>query len=182
MNYTYFKPLNIGSINDFASIDMALSSTVIFTNNAKEVRAIEEKSVERGLFSMNYRPIQERVNEFLSYFKKKMIYQMFLAFVVLMFAATSMALNLTTMILKKMKEFSIHLICGANVSSILQRLLWQLLIILSVALIPAVLIEGVNISLVYTIIIACIISLLIMILPYVKIRTTNIIQLVRRSE
>ena len=182
LNYTYFKPLNTSMINDFGSIDMAISSTVIFAKNEKDVKAIEEKSVELGLFSMNYRPIQERINEYLLIFKKKILYQIFIAFIVLLFAATSMAVNLSSMISKKMREFSIHVMCGGNNNSILQRLLWQLLIILSFALIPTFLFYGITISLLYTIIFAFLISLLIMIIPYVKLNTTNIIQLVRRCE
>ncbi len=182
LNYTFFKPLNLNLLNEFSSMDMAISSTVIFTNNEKEVRSIEEKSAELGLFSMEYRPIQQDINNYLKYFHKKITYQIFIAFIVLFFAATSMALNLTTMISKNIKEFSIHMICGAEIGSIFQRLLWQLLIILSLALIPTEIFYGINISLVYTVIIACIISLIIMSIPYIKLKRTNIIQLVRRND
>lgn len=57
LNYTFFKPLNINLVNEFSSIDMAISSTVIFTKDQKDVRDIEEKSAELGLFSMEYKPI-----------------------------------------------------------------------------------------------------------------------------
>ncbi|MCY6960463.1 ABC transporter permease [Clostridium brassicae] len=182
LNYTFFKPLNINLINNFSSMDMAISSTVVFTNNEKEVRAIEEKSVELGLFSMKYRPIQEDINKYLDYFHKKITYQIFIAFIVLFFAATSMALNLTTMISKNIREFSIHMICGAEISSIIERFLWQLLIIMSLALVPTVIVYDINISLLYTIVIACIISLLIMSIPYIKLKRTNIIELIRRND
>lgn len=182
LNYTFFKPINIKSLNDFGSLDMAISSTIIFTNDENKVNSIEKKSIELGLFSMNYRPIQEYMKDYLDIFSKKMIYQLFIAVIVLLFASISMALNLITMISKNMKEFSIHLICGGRITSILQRILWRLLIILSIALIPTVLIFGINISLIYTMITACFILLAIMIIPYIKMKKTNIAQLVRRSE
>lgn len=182
LNYTFFQPLNIQSLSDFGSIDMAISSTVVFTNNESEVTAVEQKSVELGLFSMDYRPIQERIDEFLGYFRKKMIYQISIAIMVLLFASTSMALNLTTIISKKMREISIHLTCGGNIYSILQRFLWQLIIVQTLALIPTVFVYKINASLIYTTLTAVLISIFIMIMPYVKIRTTNIITLVRRNE
>lgn len=182
LNYTFFKPLNINLVNEFSSIDMAISSTVIFTKDQKDVRDIEEKSAELGLFSMEYKPIQEDIDTYVDYFHKKIAYQIFISLIVLFFAAISMALNLTTMISKNIKEFSIHMICGAEIRSIFQRLLWQLLIILSIALIPTEIFYGINVSLVYTIIIACIISLIIMSVPYIKLKRTNIIELVRRND
>lgn len=182
LNYTFFQPLNMQILNDFGSIDMAISSTVVFTNNESDVTAIEQKSVELGLFSMNYRPIQERIDEFLGYFRKKMIYQISIAIMVLLFASTSMALNLTTIITKKMREISIHLICGGSIYSILQRFLWQLIIVQTLALVPTIFVYKIDSSLIYTILIAVLISTFIMIMPYFKIKTTNIVELVRRNE
>lgn len=182
LNYSYIAPLNLNTINDFGSIDMAIGSTVVFTNDQNEARAIEKKSSELKLFSIHYTMIQECINDFLWYFERKMIYQIFLAIIILAFASTSMALNLSTMVSKKTKEFSIHIICGGGINSIMQRLLWQLLIILSTALIPTILVYKINTSLLYTILLACFVTLSIMIIPYVKIRRFTIAQLVRRSE
>lgn len=182
LNYTYFRPASVDLLNDFASLDMAINSTVIFTNNESDLRLIEKKSNDLGLFSMQYKIINDRIDDFINYFEKKILYQMFLAVIILLFAATSMALNLTTLISKKMKEFSIHIICGGGISSIIQRLLWQLMMILSVALIPALLSNGINESLIYTVTLAGFILVLIMIAPYIKIKTFSIAQLVRRNE
>lgn len=182
LNYTYFRPLNIKDISDFGSMDMAISSTVIFANSEDDVRFIEQKSVELGLFSMDYKKIHARIKEFLYYFKKKMLYQLFIAFVILMFAGISMALNLVTMISQKFKEFSIHLLCGGSIKDIVQRLTFQLVILISLALIPTAIIYGINMSFIFTTIFAFFIILLVMIIPYHKIKTTNIIQMVRRYE
>ena len=66
---------------------------------------------------------------------------------ILMFAGISMALNLVTMISQKFKEFSIHLLCGGSIKDIVQRLTFQLVILISLALIPTAIIYGINMSL-----------------------------------
>lgn len=194
LNYTYFEPINLKLLNDFGSLDMAINSTVVFTHDESEVRSIEKKSSRLGLFDIQYVPIQKQVDEFLMIFEKIMIYQMFLASIIILFAATSMALNLTAMISKKMREFSIHIICGGRINSIIQRLLWRILIILFASLVPTALFLGIvlpalipgvhfcGLSLAYTILLACLISLLIMIVPCLKMRMFSIAQLLRGSE
>jgi len=182
LNYTFFRPLNINSMNSFSSMDMAISSTVVFSEDEKLLQSIEKKSVDLELFSMNYTSIQDRVYDFLGPFKKKMEYQVFIAVIVLIFAGISMVLNLTTMISKKMREFSIHLICGGTINSIVYRILWQVIISLIISLIPTIIVFKFTINVLYTILVACICLMLIMYIPYVKIKKTNIVELVRRSE
>lgn len=182
LNTTFFRPININRINDFASLDMAINSTVVLTNNPYKIRTIENKSADLDLFSMNYKPIQQCIEDYLEIFKKKIIYKLFIGIIILLFSMISMALNIMTMIAKNTREFSIHLICGGTINSILQRIVWRLLIILLLALIPSIVVYGINISFVYTALIGLFIGVLTMILPYIKITRTNIIQLVRRSE
>ena len=181
LNYTYFRPLNIKDISDFGSMDMAISSTVIFANSEDDVRFIEQKSVELGLFSMDYKKIHARIKEFLYYFKKKMLYQLFIAFVILMFAGISMALNLVTMISQKFKEFSIHLLCGGSIKDIVQRLTFQLVILISYPY-PYCYYLWYKYEFYIHYDICVFIILLVMIMPYHKIKTANIIQMVRRYE
>lgn len=183
LDYSYIKPMQDGNVEamSFSDVDMAISSSVFFTNNVDEVRSVQQKSKELGLFDYKVSTPQEQIQWFFELMKERNLYLLSIATIIVIFAAIGMSTNLSLIISKSMREYSIHILCGGRYIDIAKRLFMQMLILMLIALIPTAISIGLSTSLIVTAIFAVIISVAIMTTPIVKLYSMPINRLLKEG-
>lgn len=184
LNYSYIKPMMHSNINElsFSDIDMAISSTVYFSEDTETLQKIAVKSQELGLFTYSVETAKSEVEWFVNTIKEKVEYELTIAFVILIFAAVGMSANLSMMVTKNMKEYSIHILCGGMYRNIATRLVLQLLLISLVALLPTIVFWGISLDVLYTLCIMLFVDLIILSFPLYKLYSIHISELLRRFD
>lgn len=185
LNYTFFRPINNNLLNDFANLDMALGSLVVFNNDEKSVKKIEMMSTELDLFRMNFSKIESNISEFFERYNQKLMIELIILLVVLSFTVFSMVFNMMSILKKNSRDFAIHLICGAKISNICFRFFIQLIFLNLIAYIPTVIYNIYNktsVGFIYTIIFGIILSLIITAFPSVKLYKKNLVLVTRREK
>lgn len=183
LDYSYIKPMQDGNVEamSFSDVDMAISSSVFFTSNVDEVRSVQQKSKELGLFDYKVSTPQEQIQWFFELMKERNLYLLSIATIIVIFAAIGMSTNLSLIISKSMREYSIHILCGGRYIDIAKRLFMQMLILMLIALIPTAISIGLSTSLIVTAIFAVIISVAIMTTPIVKLYSMPINRLLKEG-
>ena len=113
--------------------------------------------------------------------KERNLYLLSIAAIIVIFAAIGMSTNLSLIISKSMREYSIHILCGGRYIDIAKRLFMQMLILMLIALIPTAISIGLSTSLIVTAIFAVIISVAIMTTPIVKLYSMPINRLLKEG-
>lgn len=185
LNDTYIIPLNLdymmenSGVSDF---DMAINSTVLFSTNAQIIKNIENVYKSYNLFNVKFIPIQESLNEFIEYMKPQIIYELVIAFIIIIFAAIGMISSMILIVNRNMKEYTIHILCGAQIGDIIKRIVLQILLLLVLAIIPILLLFNNLQTIVYTLIFDICIGAVILIPPIYKLESLKIIDMIRRYE
>lgn len=182
LNYAILFPITEEYLNDLANLDMAINSTVVFSGDEAGYTNIEDKSAQLNLFSMKYNSMQSNINDYLEILENKLENRFLTIVIIAIFSISSMSLNMLTLIAKKKKDFAIHIMLGATKQNIIRQIICQILILF----IPAVLIAGVcygftNVWL-YSIFFSSLLTLIVVIVPIIKIYKTNIIVVYQRGD
>ena len=164
------------------SYDSAIMTTYIITNDPSHLQKIQQKSTELGLFTFEFRSFTEqmgRIQEEID-LQIKIMGLMFL--VVLIFSMIGLISNLVQFIDTHTKEFAIHMLCGGQVSSIIRRILTQIILMLILANMIILAIHGASSITLATIAFGLVIGSLIVLYPAIKLSAMGINDLLRRSE
>ena len=102
--------------------------------------------------------------------------------VVLIFSMIGLISNLVQFINTHTKEFAVHLLCGGQVSSIIQRILIQIILMLILAAMIVWAIHGVSLTTFTTVAFGLMIGALTVLYPAIKLSAMGINTLLRRSE
>lgn len=185
LNNTYIIPLNIKYMEKYSGIsdfDMAINSTVLFSDNPALVKEIEDKYRSYNVFNVKYVPIQESLNEFVEYMEPQITYEMIVAFIVIIFAEIGIVSAVLLIINRNIKEFGIHILCGAGLRDIIARVVLQLFFTGIAAIIPVVIIFC-NVSVV---LLTCAVLLIVegvtAAIPVYNLKSKKVIEMVRRNE
>lgn len=184
LNYSFIKPLmdqNISSMS-FSDIDMAISSSVFFTENDKPLQDIATLSQNLGLFSYKVETTQNAIDWYVSNVIEQVEYQLSIALIILLFAGIGMSTNLTLMFTKGLKEYSIHMLCGCRQADLIKRFLIYAFILNFVAIIPAIVVFGFNLTILYTLLISLFVSIVVVFPTLKTIFSTSTSDMLRRSE
>jgi hypothetical protein len=181
LDYSYFQPIVEGSLDSLGSIDMAISSTVVFTEDESILRAIEEKSAQLDLFDMNYIHITDSIEEYIKLFKQTVEMKMFMCIVISLFSLISMIVSIMTMLSKKEYEFAIHYILGGTHLDIASRIVFRVMLLTFIASIPSIICFWGSKALIVLFMLLLIIIISITILPLFRIRNMNIIQILANT-
>jgi len=182
LDYAVFMPISNNLINNFANLDMAINSTVIFTDDETNLLNISKKSAELNLFSMQYNSIQSNIDGYLEYLNEKLQSRIMTIGIISVFSIGSMILNLFTLISRKRKEFSIHLMMGAIRKDIMMQLVCHIGILFVPAIIICLIIEGFNSTFLYTVIFSALLMIILLILPIMRIKRMDIATMLQKGE
>ena len=185
LNYTYLVPLSISegrSLTRFSDLDMAINSTIFFTDDVGFLNTIKELSAELDLFSLGFKTAKESIDAFIDEMLTMIIYQLLITLIILIFACVGMASALQIIVKKNMRDYSIHIFCGGRMIDIFYRVILQVAIMLALSFIPTLIVFGLSLSTVYTVLLAILICVFVLIFPLRKLHSTSISTMIRTSE
>lgn len=162
--------------------DSAIMSTYIITDDSYHLQEIQQKSTELGLYTFEFRSFTAQMRRIHETNNLHIRLIGFMLSVVLIFSMIGLISNLVQFIDTHTKEFAIHLLCGGQVVSIIQRILIQILLLIIAANVIVLAIHRGSLTSLITIAFSLIVGLLIVIYPAIKLSTIGINNLLRRSE
>ena len=121
LDNSIFQPILEENLTSFATLDMAISSTVVFVENESDVLKIQEESKKLDLFDMNYQNINENIADYASTLKDALKWRIIMIICMLCFTGFSMIISLLNLFEKKKKAYAIHMICGATRNNVISR-------------------------------------------------------------
>lgn len=119
----YFKALDADALNDFPTLDMALGSLVIHSEDARFPDSIAQKSQDLGLFDMNFATVDELVDD---YFEQARYSSSLRAALLLGFGGVALVLTVIeclTTARRHASSFSARYMAGASPRTVYWRLL-----------------------------------------------------------
>ncbi|MDW7684898.1 MAG: hypothetical protein SCK29_12375 [Bacillota bacterium] len=164
------------------SYSSAIMTTYIITNDPSHLQRIQQKSTELGLFTFEFRSFSEQMRRIQEDHDLQIKILALIFSVVLMFSMIGLISNLVQFIDTHTKEFAIHMLCGGQVSSIIRRILTQIILMLILANVIVLAIHGASSITLATIVFGLVIGSLIVLYPAIKLSAMGINELLRRSE
>lgn len=182
LNNYIITPMIINEQSDFLYIDNAITRSTILTNNNKELDKITNKSKELGLYDFSYKSYTQQLNDILSQSFTYIYVSLIIVFLVLFFCVICIISSIMNFLETHKKEFSVHLLCGAQKKDFIIRVFYQIAIIIFLGNIVTVAFFGFSLPTLVTVVFSLIVMLIILYLPIVKISNQNVSELLRRSE
>lgn len=178
----FVVPLTPEIFMDSADFDPIIMSTYIFADDASDLEKIRNKSTELDLYSLEFRSFAQQMQWIREDFNLLIKLIGFILVVVLLFSIIGLVSNITQFIDSHIKEFSIHLLCGGQVRSIIQRIVVTIGLMLLPACILAIAIHRFTATTIITLLFSIFIGGVVAIFPAIKLSRLGIINLLRRSE
>lgn len=174
-------PITDRYLSDLANLDMAINSTVVFTDDKNDLMSIEKKSAKLGLFSIQYQSIQDNINDYLTILKDKLQNRLVLIGIISCFAIFSMILNMLNLISKKKKDFSIHFMTGATKGDIISQVIIQVLILFIPAVVILLIYSGFSYTSLISFAFSLILIFLVVILPVKRLDKDDMITIYHKE-
>jgi hypothetical protein len=162
--------------------DSAIMTTYIISNDPSHLQKIQQKSTGLGLFTFEFRSFTEQMGRIQGEIDLQIKIMGLMFSVVLIFSMIGLISNLVQFIDTHTKEFAIHMLCGGQVSSIIRRILIQIILVLILSNLIVFAIHGASPITLATIAFGLVIGSLIMLYPAIKLSAMGINDLLRRSE
>lgn len=119
--------------NDFASLDTLICGSCIITDEPGVLKEIQNKSTELNLYSLEFTSYKARMSSIIEQEMMKVRYAVLVVVLILIMCVVCISSSLITFTERHMKEFAVHLLCGAALQGIAQRLLFQVGIMIFMA-------------------------------------------------
>lgn len=178
----FIVPITTKILIDPADFDPIIMSTYFFTDDASNLEKIRNKSSELDLYSLEFRSFAQQMQRIREDFNLLIKLVGFILMVVLLFSIIGLVSSISQFIDSHITEFSIHLLCGGQVSSIIQRIVITIGLMLLPASILAVAFHRFTATTLFTLVFNVFIGGLVAIFPAIKLSRLGIINLLRRSE
>ena len=182
LDYAILQPVDMSELNDFATLDMAISSTVVFTDCQSNLDDIVLKSAELNLFGMNYSSVQKNINEYANTMIDSLKWKILILVVFMLFTGLSLVVLFRNLFENKKYEFAIHMMYGAGRIRVLSRIMYYTLLLSLPAFIVMFLLHGVNFSTVSVMLGMLLLLGVSMIPTWVQLRRLDICQVKLQGE
>ncbi|SFS03630.1 hypothetical protein [Anaeromicropila populeti] len=185
LNNSFFFPMSDGFINKCFSLSdfhMAIDSTVLITDNLSNIKSIEKFGNNIDLLNISYKMYKEFMSDYINHVLPQIMYEFMVASIIFIFAVSGMSASLSLYIRKNVKNYAIHLICGARISDLVKQLFYQIFMAMLIPMMFSVYFFGFGEKFIYSIIISTLIIILTAVLPVKLLYTCKISQLTRRDE
>lgn len=176
------SPLIINNTSDLLTLDNAILGTTLLTNEENVLNTIVEKSSELKLYDISFKSYTEQLNAIISD-TFLYVYTIFsLVFLVLFFSVICIISSFMHFIETHKKEFAVHLLCGAKKSDFIFRIAWQILLIVFLGNLITLAVYGFSFAVLCTFSVSLILTIIILIMPIIKIGSQSVNELLRRSD
>lgn len=174
-------PVNAEPIENGIGCITVLSSTYFITDDEKVMEKIVQKSNDFDLLPLDYRTLDEQITYVIEDLQNEAITMGSILLLILTFAAAGMISYMVRFIQLRLREFSIHMLCGADFFDIILRIVSQLCLILCIA---DVFVIGVFDSVMVvagTIVLSFVYGMGIILYPIWILKQNQIIDIIRRN-
>lgn len=175
-------PLIINSDSDFPTLDNAITSTVILTDNQQDLQEISKKSQELDLYNFSFKSYTQQFNDIIASALTYIYLTLTIVFLVLFFCIICVISSLLNFLETHKKEFAVHLLCGARKRDFVLRIIWQIAIVIFLSNVVNFIIYGFSLASFSALLISIIILAIIVALPLIKIKNQSVNELLKRSE
>ncbi len=124
LDRAFIQPILERDLADLATLDMAISSTIIFTQDQTILDDFVLKSSELDLFELNYSTIEESIRDYAEKAMDEMKWLILIIAIMLAFTGLSLIVSLNNLFEKKKREFAIHMMYGASRIRVLSRVIF----------------------------------------------------------
>lgn len=124
LDQAFIQPILERDLADLATLDMAISSTIIFTQDQTILDDFVLKSSELDLFELNYSTIEENIRDYAEKAMEEMKWLILIIAIMLAFTGLSLIVSLNNLFEKKKREFAIHMMYGASRIRVLSRVIF----------------------------------------------------------
>jgi hypothetical protein len=159
----------------------AIFSTFVITDDPAVLRQIQEKSNQLGLFTFDFRGFTDQLEYLSEYTKSNLIFWGTAVAAILFFALAGFIAGLMQYIDRHTKEFAIHLLCGARIRSIIQRILIQILAVILLANIVVAAVHKLSLTMLIALVSSLLIGLIVISGPVFVLSKTEINTILKRS-
>ncbi|WP_176762350.1 FtsX-like permease family protein [Eubacterium oxidoreducens] len=142
-----FSTNRLVKMGDVSAYDMGLSSLIIVSENEEQVEKFVEEIAQTDTFSIDYVKLSQSLESIVDYYKPQIEYEIMLSAIVFIFAVFSIVSNIIIMINNNIREYAIHMYCGAKTIDIVKRIMMQMLLIMIVALLPILFVFSIKVGL-----------------------------------
>lgn len=172
-----FQPVKFDTTCYYA----AIFSTYIITDDQAALRSIQEKSTALRLFALESRSFTEQMEFLLEDAREGIITLGLIISVILFFALTGFISSLMQFIDRYTREFAIHLLCGAQMRSIIRRILIQVFTVVLLSNLAVAAMYKVSLPTLIALFSSLLIALIAVIYPIVVLSRTQINTILKRS-
>jgi hypothetical protein len=123
-----FTILTNNDLNEFANLDMAISSLVIFANNNTDVQKIETLSSKLNLFNMHFEKITDNTDAFLAGTKRGMQIYLIICIALCLIMLAVGILSIYFSIKNRLNEYLVKFVTGLSIKKIILSFLFPLIL------------------------------------------------------
>lgn len=184
MDDFYIRPFNIREFSkekDLATCDMALNSLIVLSENSNIVE-MNKKLDRMDVFESRFEPVKETIDSFVEGLKPQMEYELFLSCIILGFVIMSIGSNFMIIVEKNLTEIAVHIHVGAQMSSIVSRMLIQLNIVIVAAMLPSFFVLDIVVIGLLLLVFALLEAIIIIPFIVLLLRKIDVVQVIRRYE
>ena len=175
-------PMNMTLNSSLADYDNAINSTCIITDKKSDLDDIQSFSNELNLFTYRFRSFKSQLDFIIRDYMRLIQIIITLLFLILFFCIMTIISNLLNFIQSHKREFAIHLMCGATMTSFVKRIVIQIGTILLFSNFLTIIIFRDWIVIVGTVIFSIFIASLILSLPILSLFKQNVNDMVKIVE
>lgn len=184
LNHAILKPFSKNLFlkgKNLASLDMALGG-MVFIANAKDANQIAKYIEKTETFSMRLETVEDLLKEISERQKPQMEFQIFITCLVFVFVVFGFISWMLVMMEKNMVEYAIHIHCGASAERIAFRIAVQVVTLSILAMLPSLLMYRFSRVSMVACLLPVILCLVMTMVVIRKLKTTNMVQTIRRYE
>lgn len=182
LNKTILIPQVLNKNSEFADYDSAIFSTYLMTADYNNILKIKQYSAKLNLNDIDSVSFTSQAKVIAKSTGDEIEYYGVLLFLLLLFSLIGTISHLLLFISNHKREFAINMLCGASNFSIVQRLSLQVFIIMIIAVIPVIIIFGINLNVILVILMALLTGIIILAYPVYTLLKENIITVIRRYQ
>lgn len=162
--------------------DSAILSTFLITDDLSDLQAIQEKSNELRLYTFDFRSFATQLEHLSQSAKRSLISWGVMISGILFFALTGFISSLMQFIDSRTKEFAVHLLCGARISSIIQRVLIQVFTIIFLSNVFVIFLHKFSLTTLISLLSSLLFGLIVVAYPIIILSKTQINIVLKRSQ
>ena len=181
LNKTFIVPIEAEPLNEGINYITNLVGTYFVTDDENLIQSIIEEADRLELPQLRYRSLEKQLAYTVENLKNEAITMGSVLAIVFVFAATGMVSYMVRFIQKRLREFAIHMLCGAKPLDVMMRIVAQLVLILIIADVFVLLLFDSIFVIAITIALSIIYGLGIIAYPMLVLKENNIVDIIRRN-